>query len=289
MKLLNAYLDFFGCANNRESITAATLRYTAHELEEALAGIGVPGCRAFDRGEWLGHPQGQVLAATPVIEIDKLADGDPAPFTAHGIHPLSGMKVLDFTHVLAGPRSTQCLAEFGAAVLHVSSAMHADTLPQHLGVDTGKYCAYLDLSEEEQLKRMHELALDADVFASSYRGSVSQRFHLTPEELAARSRKGIIVLSVNAYGHAGPWRERAGFDPNGQAASGFAAAEGAGVSSPNVSPVSYLADLMSGYFGAAGMMAALLRRAREGGSYHVKVSLARTSMWVQELGMLGAE
>jgi crotonobetainyl-CoA:carnitine CoA-transferase CaiB-like acyl-CoA transferase len=167
--------------------------------------------------------------------------------------------------------------------------MHADTLPQHLGVDTGKYCAYLDLSEEEQLKRMHELALDADVFASSYRGSVSQRFHLTPEELAARSRKGIIVLSVNAYGHAGPWRERAGFDPNGQAASGFAAAEGAGVSSPNVSPVSYLADLMSGYFGAAGMMAALLRRAREGGSYHVKVSLARTSMWVQELGMLGAE
>jgi crotonobetainyl-CoA:carnitine CoA-transferase CaiB-like acyl-CoA transferase len=153
----------------------------------------------------------------------------------------------------------------------------------------GKYCAYLDLSEEEQLKRMHDLALDTDVFASSYRGSVSQRFHLTPEELAARSRKGIIVLSVNTYGHAGPWQERGGFDPNGQAASGFAAAEGAGPSSPDISPVSYLADLMSGYFSAAGMMAALLRRATEGGSYHLKVSLTRTSMWVQELGMLGAE
>jgi len=286
MKLLNAYLNLFGCANNRQAIAAATMRYTAQELEEALAEIGVPGCRAFDREEWLAHPQGRLLAATPVVEIEKLAEGEPVPFGPGGEHPLSGTRVLDFTHVLAGPHSTQCLAEFGADVLHVSSALYPDTLPQHLGVDMGKHCTYLDLGHEDQLKAMHALALGADVFVSSYRDSVNERFGLTPAELADRSHKGIVALSINTYGHSGPWRHRAGFDPNGQAASGFAAAEGSGVRSPKVSPVSYLADLLSGYLGAAGVMAALLRRATEGGSYHVKVSLTRSAMWVQELGLL---
>nr|WP_132459779.1 CoA transferase [Paraburkholderia sp. BL8N3] len=188
---------------------------------------------------------------------------------------------LDLTHVLAGPRSTQSLAELGAEVLHISSPLHADTLPQHLGVDMGKYCAYLDLTDADQLRRMHELAANADVFASTYRGRVAERFGLTPAELASRSSRGIVTMSVNAYGHSGPWANRAGFDPNGQAASGFASTEGDGVGNPKLSPVFYLADLISGYFAAAGMLAALLRRAREGGSYHVTVSLARSAMWVQ--------
>jgi crotonobetainyl-CoA:carnitine CoA-transferase CaiB-like acyl-CoA transferase len=98
-----------------------------------------------------------------------------------------------------------------------------------------------------------------------------------------------VALTVNAYGHDGPWAERVGFDPNGQAASGFAAAEGDGWRHPRLSPVFYLADLLSGYFAAAGMMTALLRRANEGGSYHVKVSLARSAMWVQELGYVHPE
>ena len=289
MKLLNGYLDFFGCANNRKAIAAATVQFTAPELEDALAGMGLPGCRAFDRLEWLVHPQGQLLAAAPVIEIEKMADGDPVPFSSGADYPLSGTKVLDFTHVLAGPRSTQCLAEFGADVLHVSSALHADTLAQHLGVDMGNYCCYLDLSEKEQLRQMHDLAVDADVCATSFRPTVNQRFGLNPDETVARSRNGVVMLSINAYGHAGPWRERAGFDPNGQAASGFAATEGGSTRTPNVSPVSYLADLMSGYFGAAGVMAALLHRATEGGSYHVKVSLARSALWVEELGAFGSD
>jgi hypothetical protein len=286
MKLLNAYLDFFNCGNNRKSVDAVTARYTAEELENALADLGLPGCRAFDRHEWLAHPQGRALATTPPIEIVKIADGDPVPFLFGAKHPLDGVRVLDFTHVLAGPHSTQSLAELGAEVLHISSPLHADTLAQHLGVDMGKYCAYLDLTDTDQLSRMHDLAATADVFASSYRGTVAERFGLTPEELASRSKNGIVTMSVNAYGHSGPWANRGGFDFNGQAASGFASAEGDSVRNPKLSPVFYLADLMSGYFAAAGMLAALLRRATEGGSYHVKVSLTRSAMWVQELGLL---
>jgi crotonobetainyl-CoA:carnitine CoA-transferase CaiB-like acyl-CoA transferase len=92
-------------------------------------------------------------------------------------------------------------------------------------------------------------------------------------------------MTANAYGHEGPWSERPGFDQNGQVASGFAVKEG-GSGPPKFSPVFYLADLMTGYFAAAGMMTALLRRSIEGGSYNVKLSLARSAMWVQELGFL---
>jgi crotonobetainyl-CoA:carnitine CoA-transferase CaiB-like acyl-CoA transferase len=92
-------------------------------------------------------------------------------------------------------------------------------------------------------------------------------------------------MDINAFGHSGPWAKRPGFDQVAQAAIGFAAKEGE-PDKPRFSPVFYVGDLMASYFAAAGMMAALLRRSIEGGSYHVKISLARSEMWVQELGFL---
>ena len=193
--------------------------------------------------------------------------------------------MLDFTHVLAGPRSARTLAEYGAEVLHISSPWFADTLAQHLGVDAGKYDAYLDLRYGKDMVTMRHLAATADVFASTYRPAVNKRFGLLPDQLAAASERGIVYMSATAYGHSGPWKDRPGFDQNGQVASGFVMAEGQG-GPPRFSPVFYLADLITGHFAAAGMMAALYRRAIEGGSYQVKLSLARGAMWVQDLGLL---
>jgi crotonobetainyl-CoA:carnitine CoA-transferase CaiB-like acyl-CoA transferase len=284
-KLLNGYLNFFDCGNNKKSFTREVEKWTAEDLEQALANAGLPACRAFTRAEWLGHPQGQALAGAPPIEIVKIADGAPVPFREHAAWPLDGVRVLDFTHVLAGPRSARTLAEYGAEVLHISSPWFADSRAQHLGVDVGKYDAYLDLRDEQDMATMRQLAASADVFASTYRPAVNRRFGLLPDQLAAASQRGIVYMSANAYGHSGPWRDRPGFDQLAQVASGFAMAEGQG-GPPKFSPVFYLADLITGYFAAAGMMAALLRRAAEGGSYQVKLSLTRSAMWVQELGLL---
>ena len=193
--------------------------------------------------------------------------------------------MLDFTHVLAGPRSARTLAEYGAEVLHISWPWFADTLAQHLGVDAGKHDAYLDLRYGKDMVTMRHLAATADVFASTYRPAVNKRFGLLPDQLAAASERGIVYMSATAYGHSGPWKDRPGFDQNGQVASGFVMAEGQG-GPPRFSPVFYLADLITGHFAAAGMMAALYRRAIEGGSYQVKLSLARSAMWVQDLGLL---
>jgi crotonobetainyl-CoA:carnitine CoA-transferase CaiB-like acyl-CoA transferase len=287
-KLLNGYLNFFDCCNNKESFVREVARRDAEDLEEALTKAGLPVCRAFTRAEWLAHPQGKALAGTPPIEIVKITDGDPVPFRDHGDSPLDGIRVLDFTHVLAGPRSARVLAEYGAEVLHISSPWYADTLAQHLGVDAGKYDAYLDLRYEEDMATLRQLAATADVFASTYRPTVNERFGLLPDQLATASERGLVYMSANAYGHCGPWKDRPGFDQNGQVASGFAMTEGRG-GPPKFSPVFYLADLITGYFGAAGMMAALHRRAVEGGSYQVKLSLTRSATWVQELGLLDVD
>ena len=284
-KLLNGYLNFFDCGNNKPSFAREVAKWDAEELVQALTDAGLPACRERTREEWLAHPQGKALAAVPPIEIVKLADGDPVPFQNHAESPLDGVRVLDFTHVLAGPRSARTLAEYGAEVLHISSPWFADTLAQHLGVDPGKYDAYLDLRYDKDMAIMRQLAATADVFACTYRPTVIERFGLLPEALAAASERGIVYMSADAYGHSGPWKDRPGFDQNGQVASGFALQEGQG-GPPKFSPVFYVNDLITGYFAAAGMMAALLRRAIEGGSYQVKLSLTRSCMWVQDLGLL---
>ena len=284
VKLERGYLNFFDCGNNRESLAREIAKYDAEDLQEKLSAQGLPACIAYSRDEWWSHAQGKILARTPVIEIEKLADSSPRGLTGNkkGQYPLSGIKVLDFTHVLAGPRSMRSLAQYGAEVLHISSPYHRDTVSQNLLVNMGKRNAYLLLTETDKLARMKELARQADVFACSYRPSVAERFGLEPANLV-NLNDGIIYLSINAYGHSGPWQGRPGFDQNAQVASGFAATEG-GAEKPCFSPVFYLNDLLTGYLASAGVMAALMRRAKEGGSYHVKLSLARTAMWVQDLG-----
>ena len=115
-------------------------------------------------------------------------------------------------------------------------------------------------------------------------GLASQGF--APEELA-RLRPGIICVSLSAYGHAGPWSGKRGFDSLVQTATGFNHAEGqaAGIDKPGPLPCQAL-DHGSGYLMAFGAMAALSRRMREGGSWHVRVSLAQTAHWLRHLGRL---
>ena len=145
LKELKGYLNFFDCGYNKKSIAREVAKWDSAELEEALAKAGLPVSRSSTREEWLSHAQGIALSEAPVIEIEKIAEGPPVPFDAGATSPLQGIRVLDFTHVLAGPRSARTLAEYGADVLHITSPAFPDTFAQHLGVDEGKKCAYLDL------------------------------------------------------------------------------------------------------------------------------------------------
>ncbi|NBS45294.1 MAG: CoA transferase, partial [Acetobacteraceae bacterium] len=174
----------------------------------------------------------------------------------------------------------------GADVLHISAA-HLPSFDD-LVMDTGrgKRTAALDLRDTNDQAQLRNLAAGADIFLQGYRPGAIAGHGFAPEALAALS-PGIICVSLSAYGHLGPWAGRRGFDSLVQNANGMnhAEAEVANQDQPRPLPCQAL-DHASGYLLAFGAMAALLRRAEEGGSWLVRVSLAGTGEWIKRLGRL---
>ena len=131
---------------------------------------------------------------------------------------------------------------------------------------------------------MRELLAEADIFSQGYRPRALAALGFAPEE-AAKINPGIVYVTLSAYGHAGPWAERRGFDSLVQTSTGFNHAEGqaAGIDGPKELPAQML-DHATGYCMAFGAMMAKARQSREGGSWHVRVSLAQTGRWLWNLG-----
>jgi crotonobetainyl-CoA:carnitine CoA-transferase CaiB-like acyl-CoA transferase len=276
-------LKHLGCEGTPERVAAAVAKWKGGDLEDAFAAAGLPTGMVRSRAEWHAHPQGLAVAELPILEIMKMGESKPEPAGA-GPRALSGLRVLDLTRVIAGPVCGRTLASYGADVLLVS-AKHLPNLPG-LVVDTGfgKLSASLDLRQAADAETLRALAGRADVFCQSYRPGALARLGLAPEELA-RIRPGIVYVTLSAFGHAGPWRERRGFETIIQSVSGMAHEHGieAGGKRPQHLPAQVV-DHGTGYLAAFGAQVALARRAREGGSYLVRVSLAQTGRWVDALG-----
>ncbi|MGE5128013.1 MAG: CoA transferase, partial [Sphingomonadaceae bacterium] len=150
----------------------------------------------------------------------------------------------------------------------------------------GKLSARLDLREERDVRALRALASDADVFSQSYRPGTLAARGFSPEALAAL-RPGIVCVTLDAWGASGPWRARRGFDSIVQSVSGMAQDSAGADGKPRLLPVSAI-DYVSGYLMAFGATVALERRAREGGSWLVRVALARVGKWIDDLGRAAA-
>jgi crotonobetainyl-CoA:carnitine CoA-transferase CaiB-like acyl-CoA transferase len=195
------------------------------------------------------------------------------------------VRVLDLTRVLAGPTCARTLAEHGAEVLKITAAHLPDSGAIELDTGMGKLAAFLDLRTADGVATLAKLLRGADVFSQSYRPGTLAARGFSPED-AARLRPGIIYVSLNAWGQTGPWRDRRGFDSIVQTVSGMAYAQ-SGNAQPKLMPCSAI-DYVSGYLMAYGAMVALARRATEGGSWLVRVSLARTGKWIVDRGTVDA-
>jgi crotonobetainyl-CoA:carnitine CoA-transferase CaiB-like acyl-CoA transferase len=270
-------LRVLGCGDSREAVGAAVARWRAEELEDALAAERLCGAMVRSDAEWARHPQGAALVAAPLVEILPIAPSAPVPLPA-APRPLSGVRALDLTRILAGPTCGRTLAEHGAEVLRIGCPRLPDIDPFVIDTGHGKRAADLDLDRAEDAAALRQLAGGADVFVNGYRGGSLARRGFGPEELAAL-RPGLVYVSIDCYGHDGPWRERPGWEQLAQSVTGLAHDHG-GAESPKLLPAA-ACDYLTGGLAAWGALAALARRAREGGSWHVRVSLARTGMWLR--------
>jgi hypothetical protein len=281
----DAVCDVLNCKPERDDVQAALLQWDGEAFETAAYAAGGVVALMRSHDEWSATPHAKALAGLPLVSITKIGEAAPKPWPA-GDRPLSGIRVLDLSRVIAGPVAGRTLAAHGADVLLISGP-DLPAIPW-LTIDTGrgKLTSFVDLKREQGRGVLRELLAGADIFSQGYRPRAIASLGFAPED-AARINPGIIYVTLSAYGHAGPWAERRGFDSLVQTATGFNHAEGqaAGVDGPKELPAQML-DHATGYFMAFGAMMAKARQAHEGGSWHVQVSLARTGQWLWSLGRL---
>jgi crotonobetainyl-CoA:carnitine CoA-transferase CaiB-like acyl-CoA transferase len=278
-------LALLGCDYDRAAVKRALGRWDAETLEAAAAeaGLVVAACRSFD--EWDEHPQGRAIANLPLFSIDRIGDAPAEPLAA-GDRPLAGVKVLDLTRIIAGPVCGRTLAAHGADVLLVTASHLPAVAPLVIDTGRGKLSTCIDLRDAGGRDTLAALLRKADIFVQGYRPDAIAAFGFGPLD-AARIRPGIVYVSLCAYGCEGPWAGRRGFDSLVQTASGLniAEAEAAGAGEPKPLPAQAL-DHGTGYLMAFAAMSALSRRVQQGGSWHVRASLAQTGCWLRRLGRI---
>jgi crotonobetainyl-CoA:carnitine CoA-transferase CaiB-like acyl-CoA transferase len=280
-----AVCTVLGSKAERDDVQAKLMQWEAEKFETAAYAVGgvVAMMRPYE--EWSATPHAKALAALPLVSIEKIGDAPPKPWPS-GDRPLAGLRVLDLSRVIAGPVAGRTLAAHGADVMLIAG----EGLPAipWLTIDNGrgKLSSFVELKSEQGRATMRELLAQADIFAQGYRPRALAALGFAPEDAAGLS-PGIVYVTLSAYGHAGPWAERRGFDSLVQTTTGFNHAEGqaAGLDGPKELPAQML-DHATGYFMAFGAMMAKARQAREGGSWHVRVSLAQTGRWLWNLGRL---
>jgi len=270
---------------SRDDVTRALAQRDpfAFEQSAAEAGMVVSALRSFDA--WDRHPHAAAVAAQPLVALERIGDAPPRALPALGAHarPLSGVKVLDLTRILAGPVAGRALAAYGADVMLVN-APHLPNIDAIADTSRGKLSALADLRSPADRAAFEHVLRDTHVLVQGYRPGALQALGFGAEALAAR-RPGLVVVSLSAYGETGPWAGRRGFDSLVQTGTGFNHAEAlaAGADTPKALPMQII-DHASGYLLALGALAALQRQQHDGGSWHVRVSLARTGLWLRGLG-----
>lgn len=196
---------------------------------------------------------------------------------------LNGVKVLDLTHIAAGPFATMLLADMGADVIKVERpgsgdgarqmdlSIHGTDSGYYLGLNKNKRSVVVDLSSDEGRGLIKRLAASADVFVENFRPGSAERLGLGYSDISA-IKPDVVYCSISGFGAQGPLRDGIAYDIIGQAMSGIMSITGE-ADGPPAKCGAPIADLSTGMFAALGILAALNHRLRTGEGQHVMTSL----------------
>ena len=282
-KLHQRTSELLNAVSNKAATAAAIRRWNGEDLERAAAEAGVVMALARPLQDILEmEVYTRSLRDMPLIEVTKIAESAPIPFRPDAKTPLDGIRALGLAHVIAGPAIGRALALHGADVLNIWNPQDWEHDILHYASHIGMRSARLDLKRDEAYAKFLDLMGTADVFFSNRRPHYLEGHDLGAERLC-RAFPGLIHARVCYAGREGPWSERVGFDTSTAFSLGLACLEGADLA-PKLPSVA-INDFVTGWLGTVGILQALKRRAVEGGSYRVTVSLSRTTLWLMSLGI----
>ncbi|WP_175968535.1 CoA transferase [Burkholderia sp. BCC0322] len=274
-KLLN-------CGVLPQQLERATRQWEAADLERAAQDAGVPLAICRTSEEYRATMQCVSNAAAPLIHIEKIGDS-PAEPLPNGVRPLSGLRVLGMTHVVAGPTVLRQLAAQGADCLNLNAPHWVELPAIYWQCYPGIRQSFMDVRVDANRPEIYALAREADVFVQNLRPNMAARRGFSAQTLA-QHRPGIICVDVSLNVSKGPWADWIGYDFIGGGLTGLFCDIGSADQPQMPNDVNVVCDFMTGYLASIGVQAALMRRAKEGGSYRVSVSLAQTIMLEQAIG-----
>lgn len=225
----------------------------------------------------------------------KMLDRIEAEFPEHTLRTtdapkaLAGIRVVDFSHFIAGPFATMILADMGAEVIKIEAPVRGDDLRRYPPVDArlnygapflwtnrNKRSVAIDLKSPEGVEVARDLIRTADVVVENFSTGVMERFGLGYES-CRQIRPSIIYCSVSAYGREGPFSDRLGFDPIAQVESGFVSMNGY-ADREGVRALSPVMDISTAMMASNAVLGALVARERTGVGQAIEVSLFDTAV-----------
>jgi hypothetical protein len=290
-----------GTPEEIEPIAAIVRERAADDIEQQLVDANCIVAASRTTDEWFAHPAGAGVDQEPLAAIEDFDAADSGWRPTPG-RPLSGVKVLDLTRVVAGPTGTRFLAALGAEVLRIDAPGSEESAMDGLGYDLilGKRWAFLDLKTPAGIAQFKKLLAEADILVHGYRPGGIDGF--VSEDERRTINPNLIEVAIRAYGWQGPWRGRRGFDTVVQFSTGLANAtqvwaledpdnrvpirinsHDVDASRPRHTPVEGL-DLSTGYQIAAAAIRGLTKRLQSGAGSTTKYSLARTASLLIKAG-----
>jgi hypothetical protein len=272
---------FLSTGRDRKYLSKVMENYAALDLEDLAFASGACGCLIRSREEWEATPFGAAVKAMPLLSFAETGEkkipswGMP---TSRG--PLSGIKVLDLTHIIAGPACSRILAEYGADVLLVRRGDFLSQEQAMLELDgwEGKNSIQLDFNNETDLIRMKELIKEADVITFSYQNGCLDKFGLSPEEIR-KINPNVIYANLNCFSDT-VWKTYPGWAPLAEDITGLSVRNGSLDEPKNLNGVPL--DYIPGFILALGTLLALKKKLEDGTSQEVYTSLTRGAQYLHE-------
>jgi crotonobetainyl-CoA:carnitine CoA-transferase CaiB-like acyl-CoA transferase len=279
--LRDGILKYFDAPHDQPKLIEAVKKHDSEKILEDFEQLGLCAAPMHTHEQWLSHPQGEALASQPVVRLEQRGSSKARVLPEAKQRPLEGVRVVDCTHVIAGPWLSRMLVEHGADCISIRNAAFPFLYPAIYMESYDKKQILLDFKMKRSFERFIELIKEADVLVWGYHAPALERLGLTVDKLQELN-PSLVLVRETCYGLEGRWKNRKGWEQLAQTTCGAVELASQGRDQKHLI-AALPTDYGTGYLGATAAMAALRQRQEHGGFWDVQATLCGTIMLALEL------